>query len=98
MIITKEVIDKYPNSIEEFVKFIGLPISALHMILFHHFVNYFDNKGLFIGITCDPDGLFWIPEICSNPLKVCNSRKAAQDLAIKECFKMLEEMQQFEVK
>lgn len=90
--------DKYPNSINEFCDFIGIPCEAMGGMFFDKYLDYFDERGLFIGITCDADGLFWIPEICSVPLEVCNSRESAQERAIEECFKMLEEMIEFEIK
>lgn len=96
--ITEETIDKYKNATQTFADHIGFPIEILHNLEFDQYTKYFDTKGLFIGITCDPDGIFWIAEVCSQPLGTCNSRESAQELAILECFKLMEEMVEFEVK
>lgn len=96
--ITEKTIDKYISSVNAFADYYGFPVEVIHNLDITKYLKYFDERGLFIGITCDADGLFWIPEICSVPLEVCNSRESAQERAIEECFKMLEEMIEFEIK
>jgi len=98
MIETKKLVELYPNAVEEFRQITGFPIEAIAYLGFEVYTDYFDNKGLFIGITCDADGIFWIPEVCSIPLHVSQSRIEAQDIAIEECFKMVENMTDFAVK
>ena len=96
--IGKETIEKYPKSTQAYCQEQGLPLPMMDLIPFDRYVKHFDSQGLFIGITCDADGIFWIPEVCSVPLKVVKSREEAQQLVVEECFRMLEEMSEFEIK
>lgn len=98
MVIDKQIVEKYPVAVHNITTHFGFPVELLRALSFDDMCSFFDSHGLYIGITTDPDGLFWIPEICNVPFKVCSNRIEAQDVAIEECLKMMEEMINFEVK
>lgn len=98
MVIDKQKIEKYPVTIHNLVTHFGFPVELLRALSFDDMCSFFDLHGLYIGITSDPDGLFWVPEVCGVPFRVCSTRLEAQDVAIEECMHMMEEMINFEVK
>jgi len=81
--------EKYPNIYDTFFNWFKDKQKGI-ITNYSDFINFLDNEKLLIGITVDKDGIDWIIEINGIFLDFAKSRQEATELAIDECFNILE--------